>query len=136
MTSEASRSILKLDIKLKGQENFEEWTLSVEMFLSMHTVAIGYTICDIVNGTYPCPEDKVSIKEKEAESSITKESPRDKIREWTQANFSVILTMRKNCEEAVLSKFGMKRTAKEVWDTLKSLYEGKKDTIMVMLLEN
>jgi hypothetical protein len=33
--------------------------------------------------------------------------------------------MRKNCEEAVLSKFGMKRTAKEVWDTLKSLYEGK-----------
>jgi hypothetical protein len=33
--------------------------------------------------------------------------------------------MWKNCEEAALSKFGMKRTAKEVWDTLKSLYEGK-----------
>jgi hypothetical protein len=32
--------------------------------------------------------------------------------------------MRKNCEEAVFSKFWMKRTAKAVWDTLKSLYEG------------
>jgi hypothetical protein len=125
MTSETPRSIPKLDIKLKGQENFAEWALSVEMFLSMHTITIGYTIWDIVNGTYPYPEEKFSIKEKEAESSVTKGSPRDKIREWTQANFFAILTMRKNCEEAVLSKFGMKRTAKEVWDTLKSLYEGK-----------
>jgi hypothetical protein len=125
MTSEASRSIPKLDIKLKEQENFAEWTLPVEMFLSMHTVTIGYTIWDIVNGTYLCPEEKISIKEKEAESSITKGSLRENIRERTQANFFAILTMRRNCEEAVLSKFGMKRTAKEVWNTLKSLYEGK-----------
>jgi hypothetical protein len=33
--------------------------------------------------------------------------------------------MRRNCEGAVLSKFGMKRTAIEVWNTLKSLCEGK-----------
>jgi hypothetical protein len=83
MTSETPRSIPKLDIKLKGQKNFAEWTLSVEMFLSIHTVAIGYTIWDIVNGTYPCPEEKISIKEKEAESSVTEGSLRDKIREWT-----------------------------------------------------
>jgi hypothetical protein len=128
MRSETPRSIPKLGIKLNGQENFAEWTLSLEMFLSMHTVGNGYTIWDIVNGTYPYPEEKISIKEKEAESSVTKGSPRDKIREWTQANFFAILTMRKNCQEAALSKFGMKRTAKEVWDTLKSLYEGKTAT--------
>jgi hypothetical protein len=33
MTSETPRSIPKLDIKLKGQENFAEWKLSVEIFL-------------------------------------------------------------------------------------------------------
>jgi hypothetical protein len=114
MRSETPRSIPKLGIKLNGQENFAEWTLSLEMFLSMYTVGNGYTIWDIVNRTYLYPEEKISIREKETESSVTKGSPRDKIREWTQANFFAILTMRKNCQEAALSKFGMKRTAKEV----------------------
>jgi hypothetical protein len=95
MTSETSRSIPKLDIKLKGQENFAEWTLSVEMFRSMHMVATGYTIWDIVNGTYPCPEETTLTKGKGAEGSITNGSLRDNIREWTQVNFFAILTMRK-----------------------------------------
>jgi hypothetical protein len=77
---------------------------------------------------------KISIKGKEAESSITKGPLRDNIREWTQVNFFAILAMRENCEEAVLSKFGMKRTAKDVWNTLKSLCEGKTVTDYRMLL--
>jgi hypothetical protein len=36
--------------------------------------------------------------------------------------------MRKNWQDAALSKFGMKRTAKEVWDILKSLDQGKTAT--------
>jgi hypothetical protein len=99
-----------------------------------HKSQLGNTIWDVVNGAYPCPEEKITIKEKEAEGSIAKGSLRDKIREWTQANFFAILTMRKNCEEAALSKFSMKRTAKEVWNTLKFLYEGKTVTDYGMLL--
>jgi hypothetical protein len=39
------------------------------------------TIWDIVNRACPCPEEKISIKDKEAENSVTTGSLRDKIRE-------------------------------------------------------
>jgi hypothetical protein len=40
-------TIPKLDIKLRGEENFAEWILLIEMYLGMQDVD-KYTIWDIV----------------------------------------------------------------------------------------
>jgi hypothetical protein len=38
--------------------------------------------------------------------------------EWVKANYFAILTMKENCKTEVVSRFGLSKTAKEVYDKL------------------
>jgi hypothetical protein len=76
--------------------------------------------------------------QKDEESDTTPEIVQQSAstKRWDQANHFAILTVRKNYEKVILSKFGMKRTAAEVLETLKSLYEGQTVAEYGALLSN
>jgi hypothetical protein len=73
-----------------------------------------YTIWDIVTGAYQKPTTVTTKYETEAGSS-----------KRIKANYFAVLTMKKNCETEVVSRFGLSKTAKEVYDELRALYGGK-----------
>lgn len=118
----------QIDHKLKGQENYAEWILSIEMGLSMYMIGANSTVWDIVIGNVT--EIATSGKEKDDQNKEVLEKS-----DWTKYNFFAIITM-KNTEPEVVTRFGLCRLASEAYGILRSLYEGKTLTDLGAILAN
>jgi hypothetical protein len=68
-----------------------------------------------VTGAYQKSTSSTTTKHETDAGSLKSITAR---KEWVKANYFAILTMKKNCEIEVVSRFGFSKTAKEVYDGL------------------